>query len=655
MGEFDPAPGAVLVPPDDEFAPAPGAALTPPPAPAAAEAPKPSLLSRVASQVAQPFKDIGHGVMEANRAVTHAIFHPVETARGIGSAIAHPIKGTSGAREFLRGVNDNIPFANTAVQAIGGPAESSPEDAAAAPGARAVGGVAGAPIGGELLGGIAAKVAEKAAPVVARAVSSIGESAEARQIARTKEALELKVNKGTRAGLKSDAVDQVIAESPELQKAAGKDEKVAQFTERLKTNAGTTLDQIYTASPAARAAAASDLQELEAKAKAARGRADRLAARQGPSPAATPGGEAGAGAAPLTPSQLAKLRADPEAAAWEGHPDATENPLSLPNVKPAAAPEAPASGASWSAHSIAADEAKAEADSLEAQVAAKRKTAGSASSPPHVDAAAPLSAIDRRISALKSTKLPNDAAAAASLGKIRDKLAESIGEDGTLDPRKLRQIQSDYQREGYAKNLNEDPEVSARIRANREASKAVGDVIVEHVTGMKYAEAKAAAASDPNSLAAKLFKANDHISAAHRIDAGIADRASRVQPPTVPMAAVKRVASHAVGPALMGATHGPVAGVATAVGQELLHAAPGALRAGASAIDSGIASAAPRVASALTGIGQAASGGTMLQRVQAAAQAGNPRAAKLLAALRGAGAPGAPAVGAATSGTLATQ
>ncbi len=455
--------------------------------------------------------------MEANRAATHAIFHPVDTFNAIkAKPLAH-------AREALRSVNDQIPFANRAVEAIGGPPADSPQDAADAPGVRALGDVAFAPVGGELLGGIAAKVAEKAAPVVARAVSGIGESAEARNVARTQEALELKTNKGTRKGLQSDAVEQVIAENPELRKAAGNDEKVAQFTAGLKGKAAARLKPIY--------------------------------AEAGP-----------------------------------------------------------------------ADEAVAKA----------------------------VANVDERIAELKKGDV-NDAAAAKKLQTLRDEFNTRLGERPAVSASDLRAEQSAYQKNGYAKNINADPDVATSIFAQREMSKAVGDAVVEHVTGMKYAEAKAAAAADPSSLAAKLFKANDHIRAANQIDAGIADRAGRVKPPTGPLSVIKRVAAHAVGPAIMGATHGPIAGVATAVGQELLHAAPGALRAGASAIDSGIASAAPRVASALTGIGQAASGGTMLQRVQAAAQAGNPRAAKLLAALRGAGAPGAPAVGAATSGTLATQ
>ena len=40
----------------------------------------------------------------------------------------------------------------------------------------------------------------------------------------------------------------------------------------------------------------------------------------------------------------------------------------------------------------------------------------------------------------------------------------------------------------------------------------------------------AAAAKDPTGLAAKLFKANETVSSLNRIEAGIIDRANRVQP-----------------------------------------------------------------------------------------------------------------------------
>lgn len=356
-------------------------------------APAPSVLSRGVSAVAQPFKDIGNTALAANRLAANAIVHPVDTANAVR---ANPLEN---AREAMRGVNDNIPFANRAVEALGGPAAESPEDAAAAlPGARALGGVVGAPVAGEALGGLASKALEVAAPAVAKVVGRIGEGSEARQIARTKEALELKVNKGTRAGIRSDAVDKLIADSPELRAAAGDDARVAEVTGGVKGRAAAALKPIY------------------------------------------------AGAGP-------------------------------------------------------ADEAVAKA----------------------------VSNVDQRIAELKKGDV-NDAAAGKKLQQLRDEFNTRLGERPETSASDLRAEQSAYQKNGYAKNINKDPEVTAAILAQREMSKAVGDALVEHVTGLPYEAAKAAAESDPAGLAARLFKANDQISAANKIEAGIADRAGRVTP-----------------------------------------------------------------------------------------------------------------------------
>lgn len=128
-----------------------------PPAPAAPAA-EPSFLSRVA----QPFKDIGNGLLAANDFAARAIAHPIDTFTKAPGATF---------REGMRGINENIPFANRAVEAIGGPAAESPEDAAAAPGARAFGNVAGMVPVGNMAGGIAAKG-------IGRVVGSVGSAAE---------------------------------------------------------------------------------------------------------------------------------------------------------------------------------------------------------------------------------------------------------------------------------------------------------------------------------------------------------------------------------------------------------------------------------------------------------------------------------------------
>lgn len=369
--------------------------------------------------------------------------------------------------------------------ASAGDAASHGDDA----GAAALRGAEAGGVGGAVLGGVAAK----AAPVVAKALNSLGEGAEARQIARTKDALELRVNKGTRKGLGSDAVGDAIAENPELRKAAGNDEKVSQFTASLKGKAAARLKPIY--------------------------------AEAGP-----------------------------------------------------------------------ADEAAAKA----------------------------VANVDERIAELRKGDA-NDAVAAKKLQALRDEFNNRLGERPEVSASDLRAEQSAYQKNGYAKNINADPDVAAGILAQREMSKAVGDAVVEHVTGMKYEAAKAAAKADPNSLAAKLFKANDHIRAANQIDAGIADRASRVKPKE----GLLKVAAEI--------KHSPTGFVLSKV--------PAAAAAAGAAIDNRLVTAAPRAASAI-------------QRVRAAAAGGNPRAVSLLARITAgssAGSPGSPPVGSVSTGTLATQ
>lgn len=150
------------------------------------------------------------------------------------------------------------------------------------------------------------------------------------------------------------------------------------------------------------------------------------------------------------------------------------------------------------------------------------------SASPEVDLAVPVMRMDARIAELAAGDAEERAAAKALQG-IRDEFNDAMGGRQTVSPRDLRKEQSAYQKLGYSKNIDNDPDVGARIRANREASKAVGDAVVEHVTGMDYEAARAAAAADSDSLAAHLLKANDRFSAANRIEAAIEDRARRVQ------------------------------------------------------------------------------------------------------------------------------
>lgn len=361
---------------------------------------------------AQPAVNIWDSASRADQAVRSAAMHPVDTVNAV--------RANPGAnfRELMRGINSNVPGANTLVEKLdalraahGGPAAPNPEaDAAAAlPGIQDVGGFAGFPLA-SAAGGIAAKGVEAGVSLL----KAVGEGAQARQIERTAEKLETKVNKGTRAGMRSDAVANAIADSPELRAAAGNDVNVAKVTKVMADRASAELAPIY--------------------------------ANSGP-----------------------------------------------------------------------ADEAVAKA----------------------------VSNVDRRIDALKAGDV-NQRAAAAKLQKIRDEFNDSFGGRESTTARELRDEQSAYQRNGYAKNINQDPDVSASILAQREMSKAVGDALVEHVTGMDYQAAQAAAKADPNSVAARLFKANETINAANKIDAGIADRAARAKPRESTAAKVYEAVKHPI-------------------------------------------------------------------------------------------------------------
>ena len=519
--ELAPAPGAAIKPPPEEDL-APAGPVVPPPGAIADTSGSSHPLLRAALQHVENFgrgslqaaKDLGGHLLSADRAIGNAIVHPVDTFNAIR---ANP---GANLREGMRGVNDNIPFANTVVQKLGGPAAVSPEDQAAAiPGARDVGGVAGLPAS-ELVGGIAAKGVEKAAPVVASALRGVGAKAVDNQVARAGELLEEKVTKRTRAGLQAGPVETAVAENPELRKAAGNDAKVAQVTAKLKQKAGGDLDRIYS------------------------------------------------------------------------------------------------------------------------------------SSTPEIDPDAPIANLDRRAAELRATKIPSSLKTADALDALRDDLEKSIG-DAHVTPQTLRAIQTDFQKSGYGKALPGDDAASAKIAAYQEASKAVGDAVLEHVTGMDYATAKKAAAADPQSLAAQLLKANDTISAANRIEAGIRDRAGRAPVAHGVPAVLAHVAKHAVLPAVVGSTHGVGHGIVAAALQE---GALPAYRVAAAGANAAAASAAPWLANVAQRAGEAAGGvSDVLARHVAA---GNPKAIALTQALnasRALGRPGSPSVGSVSAGTLATQ
>lgn len=462
--------------------------------------PEPSFLH----QVAQPFKDIGNSLLAANDFAARAIVHPIDTFGSNPGATF---------REGMRGVNSNIPFANSAVEAMGGPPAESPADAAAAPGANAFGGVAGAGLVGGKVAGIAAKGVEAVAPVVGRAISGIGEAAQGRQVNRALEDLEMKTYKRTRAGVRSDVVADAVAENPELRQAAGNDVKVKKTIDDMRTKATEEINRQYS-----------------------------------------------------------------------GY----------------------------------------------------KVTLGDS-----------IDNLNARIKALRTEGTSTDAAVADHLENIRDEMAGRLSKRDSISVKELRAEQTDFQKKGYGKALPGDEAASARIEANREASKAVGDAVVRRVTGLDYAESKAAAAADPNGIPGRLFKANDQISAANKLDAAIADRASRVQPKegvTGKLIEIgKKVRHSPLGYALSLAPDA-AAGAMTAVDNRLAGLAGG----GAEAVGNSIGNAAASVSAnvALSKLVRAAQAGAVsAQLVQEAIAAGVPRATAVAAANMGTGPLGVPLAG----------
>jgi hypothetical protein len=120
--------------------------------------------------VGQSFANFGKGVARANEAIGNAIAHPIDT---FGGGAAAPV-----VRQVMRGVNSNIPLANLAVEHMGGPPETSAEDAARAPGWEDVGSLAGSAAVGKMAGGIASRAVETAGAVADSAANAGGRAAE---------------------------------------------------------------------------------------------------------------------------------------------------------------------------------------------------------------------------------------------------------------------------------------------------------------------------------------------------------------------------------------------------------------------------------------------------------------------------------------------
>jgi len=174
----------------------------------------------------------------------------------------------------------------------------------------------------------------------------------------------------------------------------------------------------------------------------------------------------------------------------------------------------------------AAKDAEAAAEPLPAGLFGKDAPAPRA---PGVRISEPVANMDASIAKLEKGD-PTERLAAKELKRIRDELAEAKGPDSIIPARELRDEQSARQTIGYAKAVPGMPDyevTNAKILANRQASRDIGDSIVKHVTGMDYEAAKAAAAADPSSVAGRLFKLNGEIEGASRIEAAIASKKGR--------------------------------------------------------------------------------------------------------------------------------
>ena len=223
------------------------------------------------------------------------------------------------------------------------------------------------------------------------------------------------------------------------------------------------------------------------------------------------------------------------------------------------------------------------------------------SAPQEVSPANAIANMDAKIAELKAGT-HEKRQIGAELEKIRNEFQQANGGQTAITPARLRAEQSDYQKLAYAKALS--PAEQTTTAAYDEAQRAVGDSVMKHVTGMGYAEAKAAAAKDPTGLAAQLFKANETVSSLNRIDAGITDRASRVQPKESTSGHLIEVGKHIA--------HSPVGfGLAQA---------PNLAARGVRAIDARLENAT-------------LPGTETLAKFVAAAKAGNPFAARVISGL----------------------
>ncbi len=195
---------------------------------------------------------------------------------------------------------------------------------------------------------------------------------------------------------------------------------------------------------------------------------------------------------------------------------------------------------------------------------------------PGVDPKQATTNMDVRISELNAGNA-NDRAVAAKLKTIRDEFHEAVGSKDVIPAEKLRSEQSAYQDIAYSKNPLKDPNLTVSIAAADEAQRAVGDVVVKHVTGMDYKAAKELALANPDSIAGRLFKANERVNVANRIKASI--KSKQGGNPNAPhgLRAIAHKAMHsatAVGATAATAMHHPGVGALMVGADAAITAAP---------------------------------------------------------------------------------
>lgn len=413
---------------------------------------------------------------------------PVQAIVNVGKTLANPSK----RRELERGVSDvvTLGMAERAANLFPDYAATAKTDAENAPGYREAGGTAGTflpnPIGA--VAGIATKAAGKAiAPITNKIVGAAGD----REIGRAAEEIIEGSSKKNRMKLVGNAIEddgaeafhRVLKEEPELLATAGKgDPTKARAAEYVTKKGGKDLDAVY-AEADVRNGAKPVAEKIIKQAEVNEARAAEIAKE--------------IETVPVNSEAHMKLVGEMQAAKLEGRA-----------LRRQAATEI----STQTRHGIVTGDVVTTGKN---RIAELRK--GTAS----------------------------DLATADKLEDLMKRFNERYPDRSTVIPAKeLRKWQSDFQDAGYGKALPGDAAASATIAANQEASKVIGDPLIKHVTGLDYQAAKRLAEVDPNSIAARLFRANEKVAIGKRIISSLAAKA-----PTKPgfhLPSVRQVVNGAV-------------------------------------------------------------------------------------------------------------